>query len=127
MPKGKRSRPFHAFEFEKVEQWIREGAINDSPTGSATVYSKQNQPIYETPPVIRSIDFSPDGKHFALTGFHETLFGESKNGKLVARLIGLSERIESVAFSPDGKFLAVAGGQPGRMGEVKSGNGRWKN
>ena len=119
MPKGKRSRPFHAFEFEKVEQWIREGAINDSPTGSATVYSKQNPPIYETPPVIRSIDFSPDGKHFALTGFHETLVGESKNGKLVARLIGLSERIESVAFSPDGKFLAVAGGQPGRMGEVQ--------
>src|SRR5262249_50025683 len=38
---------------------------------------------------------------------------------LVARLVGLSERIESVAFSPDGKFLAVTGGDPGRFGEVQ--------
>ena len=32
---------------------------------------------------------------------------------LVARLVGMSERIESVAFSPDGAALAVAGGSPG--------------
>ena len=38
---------------------------------------------------------------------------------LVARLVGLSERIQSVAFSPDGKLLAVVGGSPGRMGEVQ--------
>ena len=119
MPKGKTSRSLHAFEFEKVEQWIREGALNDSPKGSETLFSKENPPRYETPPVIRSIDFSPDGQHFAITGFHEALIGESKSGKTVARLIGLSERIESVAFSPNGRFLAVAGGQPGRMGEIQ--------
>ena len=39
--------------------------------------------------------------------------------KLVARLVGLSERIESVRFSPDGTRLAVTGGLPGRMGEVQ--------
>ncbi len=37
----------------------------------------------------------------------------------MARLIGMSERIESVQFSPDGSKLAVAGGLPGRMGEVQ--------
>src|SRR5262249_44397667 len=38
---------------------------------------------------------------------------------VVARLVGLSERIQSLAFSPDGKWLAVTGGSPGRFGEVQ--------
>jgi WD40 repeat protein len=38
---------------------------------------------------------------------------------VVARLIGLSERVQSLAFSPDGKWLAVSGGDPGRFGEVQ--------
>ena len=37
----------------------------------------------------------------------------------MARLVGLSERIQSLAFSPDGKYLAVTGGSPGRFGEVQ--------
>ena len=44
---------------------------------------------------------------------------KADGSSLVARLVGLSERIESVRFSPDGTRLAVTGGLPGRMGEVQ--------
>ena len=47
------------------------------------------------------------------------LIAEVSTGKVVSRLVGLSERIESVSFSPDSTKLAVAGGQPGRMGEIQ--------
>ncbi|NDB77838.1 MAG: hypothetical protein EB141_19710, partial [Verrucomicrobia bacterium] len=76
-------------------------------------------PVYSLPPVITSLDYSPDGKLLAVAGFHEVLLHQANGSGLVARLVGLSERIESVKFSPDGKRLAVAGGLPGRMGEVQ--------
>ena len=75
--------------------------------------------MYTLPPVITSIDYSPDGKLLAIAGFHEVLLHKSDGSGLVARLVGLSERIESVRFSPDGIKLAVTGGKPGRMGEVQ--------
>ena len=71
------------------------------------------------PPVVTSMDFSPDGALLALTGFQEVLVHKSDGSGLAARLVGLSERVESVAFSPDGKRIGVTGGQPGRMGEVQ--------
>ena len=43
----------------------------------------------------------------------------STDGQPLARLVGMSERIQSVRFSPDGQMLAVTGGSPGRMGEVQ--------
>ena len=55
----------------------------------------------------------------AQNGFHEVIIAKSGSGQVVARLVGLSERIESIAFSPDGKMLAVAGGKPGAMGEIQ--------
>ena len=54
-----------------------------------------------------------------MAGFHEVLLHKADGSGLVARLIGISERIESVRFSPDGKQLAVTGGKPARMGEVQ--------
>ena len=39
MPKGKNIKPLHAFEITKIEQWIREGAIDDSPVGADVLYS----------------------------------------------------------------------------------------
>src|SRR5436309_1683130 len=70
-------------------------------------------------PVIASLDYSPDGQFLAVAGFHEVLLCSADSGQLVARLVGLSERIQSVKFSPDGTQLAVTGGLPARMGEVQ--------
>ncbi|MDA0285103.1 MAG: DUF1549 domain-containing protein, partial [Planctomycetota bacterium] len=55
----------------------------------------------------------------AVAGYNEVLLHHADGSSIVARLIGLSERIESVRFSPDGTQLAVAGGKPGRMGEIQ--------
>jgi WD40 repeat protein len=54
-----------------------------------------------------------------VSGYHEVLLYSGDGTKLIARLIGLSERIQSCVFSPDGKRLAVVGGLPARRGEVQ--------
>ena len=117
MPKGK--PPLTPAELEVVQKWIAEGAIDDTPANARIRYDKDHPPVYRRPPVLGAIDFSPDGKWLAVGGFHEVLLWKADGSSLVARLVGLSERIESVRFSPDGAKLAVTGGQPGRMGEVQ--------
>jgi WD40 repeat protein/mono/diheme cytochrome c family protein len=117
MPKEK--KPLADSQIELIRQWIQEGAVNDSTAKGRSEYSAENPPRYFAPPVIPSIDFSPDGKLLAVAGFHEVLLHQADGSGLVARLVGMSERIESVRFSPDGTRLAVAGGQPARMGEVQ--------
>jgi len=119
MPKGKNAKPLHATEIQLLRRWIEEGAKDDSPVGSVSAYTMHNPPTYTMPPVVTSMDFSPDGTLLAVTGFHEALIHKADGSGLVARLVGLSERIESVSFSPDGKKLGVTGGRPGRMGEVQ--------
>ncbi|MGE4550116.1 MAG: c-type cytochrome domain-containing protein, partial [Opitutales bacterium] len=119
MPKGKIAKPLHKTEIELIRRWIAEGAIDDSPEGAGSFYTMENPPEYTMPPVVTSLDFSPDGQLLAMTGFHEVLIHKADGSGLVARLVGLSERVESVAFSPDGRRLAVTGGQPGRMGEIQ--------
>ena len=81
----------------------------------------ENPPVYADAPIVTSMDYSPDGSLLAIAGFHEVILQDASKGSMVARLVGLSERIESVAFSPDGSMLAVTGGLPGRMGEVRFG------
>lgn len=115
-PNGK---PLSDVEVELVRNWILQGATNDSPASDRPEYSSQNPPEYVRPPVVTSLDFSPDGSLVAAAGFHEVLLHKADGSGIAARLIGLSERIESVRFSPDGTRLAVTGGQPGRMGEVQ--------
>ncbi len=106
-------------EIALVEKWIAQGAVDDTPANAVERYSPENPPVYERPPVITSIDFSPDGKLLAISGYHEVLLHKADGSGLLARFVGLSERIESVAFSPDGTRLAVTGGLPGRMGELQ--------
>jgi len=117
MPKD--GKPLTDHEIELVKRWIAAGAVDDTPAGAKQKYDAEHPPIYTRPPVITSLDFSPDGQLLALSGFHEVLLVKADGSELVARLIGMSDRIESVKFSPDGKRLAVAGGLPARMGEVQ--------
>jgi len=115
-PKGE---PMSTDEVALLGRWITEGALDDTPANAVERYSPEHPPVYAKPPVITAIDYSPDGKLLAVAGFHEVLLHQADGSGLVARLVGLSERIQSIEFSPDGSRLAVAGGLPERMGELQ--------
>jgi len=120
MPKD--GKPLTTDQVALISRWISEGAKDDTPESDTAIYDADNPPKYESQPVVTSLDFSPDGKLLAVSGYHEVLLheiGSEGQAKLAARLVGLSERIESALFSPDGQRLAVTGGSPGRMGEVQ--------
>ena len=117
MPKGK--TPLSETEVALISSWIQLGAEDDTPTDAKRHYDAEHPPVYSRPPVIASLDFSPDGKLLAVAGFHEVLLYETSAGGLAGRLIGLSERVQSLRFSPDGQWLAVVGGDPARSGEVQ--------
>jgi mono/diheme cytochrome c family protein len=122
MPKDKDA--LKETEIALIERWIKEGAKDDTPASAKNKYDMEHPPVYNLPPVITALDFSKDGKLLAVSGFHEVLLhpigadGAMGEGP-VARLVGMSERIESAVFSPDGTKLAVSGGSPGRLGEVQ--------
>jgi WD40 repeat protein len=118
MPKGK--DPLSDPQIKLVRDWVAQGALDDTPKAArAALVDADHPPTYELLPVITSVAFSPDGRLLAVAGYHEVLLHTGDGGALVARLIGLSERIQSVAFSPDGRTLAVSGGDPGRFGEIQ--------
>jgi len=117
MPQGK--KPLSESEIQLIRQWIAQGAADDTPDNARQRYDMDHPPVYTRPPVVTSLDYSPDGKLLAVAGFHEVLLHEADGSELVARLVGMSERIESVRFSRDGRRLAVTGGLPGRMGEIQ--------
>ena len=122
MPKEK--EPLAEPDIKKIRQWIAEGAEDDTPLAVRAAIDMEHPPVYEAPPVLTALDFSPDDTLLAVSGYHETLLFQLNGQELVgsapvARLVGQSERVESLAFSPDGKSLAVSGGSPGRLGEVQ--------
>jgi WD40 repeat protein len=117
MPQNK--PPLADSEIALVSQWIAQGASDDSPKNPGRRYDMEHPPEYSRLPVIPAVAFSPDGSLLAVAGFHEVLLWKADGSEPVARLVGLSERVESLAFSPDGKRLAVTGGLPSRMGEVQ--------
>jgi WD40 repeat protein len=117
MPQGK--PPLAKHEIELIRRWIAEGARDDTPANAVQRVDAEHPPVYKRAPLVTSLDFSPDGSLLAVAGFHEVLLHQGDGSALVARLVGLSERIQAVAFSPDGRWLAVAGGLPARMGEVQ--------
>ncbi len=117
MPQGK--KPLEESQIALIRRWIEQGAHDDTPPATAPPIDAAHPPVYSGPPVIASIDWSPDGTLLAVAGFHEVLLHKADGTGLVARLVGMSERIESVRFSPDGAKLAVTGGKPARVGEVQ--------
>ncbi len=117
MPKNK--PPLSPNEIALISKWIAQGAIDDTPATARIRIDADHPPAYALPPVITAVEFSPDGSLLAVSGYHEVLLYKADGSGLLARLIGLSERVQSLAFSPDGKSLAVAGGSPGRFGEIQ--------
>ena len=118
-PMPKEKPPLADAERELVSRWIAEGAVDDTPESARPQFDMDHPPTYVAPPVITSLDFSPDGELLAVSGYHEVVLHKTDGSGIAARLVGLSERIESAVFSPDGHRLAVTGGSPGRMGEVQ--------
>jgi WD40 repeat protein/mono/diheme cytochrome c family protein len=118
MPKGK--DPLLERDVRLIQMWIAQGAKDDTPASARLrIVDEEHPPTYVLPPVITALDYSPDGSLLAVSGYHEVLLHKADGSELVARLVGLSERIQSIAFSPDGKLLAVAGGSPCRFGEIQ--------
>jgi WD40 repeat protein/mono/diheme cytochrome c family protein len=117
MPKNR--PPLTEAQVALVVNWIAQGAKDDTPASARDPIDADHPPVYEAPPVITALDFSPDGKLLAVSGHHEVLLHKADGSALVGRLVGLAERIQSLAFSPDGSQLAVAGGSPGRFGEIQ--------
>ncbi len=124
------SEPLSPQNIDVLRRWIAAGAKNDY-TKPVMDFTVQNPPNYSSLPVVTTVDFSPNGKWLAVSGFHEVLIlkapspeeltspGKTITGDIAQRLIGISSRIESVKFSPDGSRLAVSGGSPGEFGEVQ--------
>ncbi len=71
MPKGK--TPLSELEVVLIKSWIEQGATDDTPADAKRHYDAEHPPVYSRPPVISSLDISPDGKLLAVAGFHEVL------------------------------------------------------
>jgi hypothetical protein len=115
----KKRPPLAAAQIDTLKKWIAEGAHDDTPAAAREQVSMEQPPVYRQPPVVTSLDFSPDGKLLAVSGYHEALLFDTDSRELAARLVGLSERIQTVRFSPDGTTLLVTGGSPARLGEIQ--------
>ena len=102
-------------EIAIFRDWIRAGAKDDSPVE----VSETKATVYQQPPVITALQFSPDGQTLAVSGNREVLLHTADGKKLLHRLAGRAERILSVAFSADGKLLIAGGGTPAQFGEVQ--------
>jgi len=108
--------PLKPHEIELIQRWIAQGAKDDTPSEEQIVIPT---PVYQVPPVVTSIAFSPDGSLLAVAGYHEVLLHKGDGTGLLHRLVGRAPRVESIAFSVDGSKLAVAGGAPGEFGHVQ--------
>jgi WD40 repeat protein len=118
MPRDK--DPLSDRDVKLIRTWIAQGAKDDTPASAKLpVVDADHPPVYAAAPVINALAFNKEGTMLAVTGYHEVLLHLADGSAHVARLVGVSERVQSLAFSPDGKWLAVTGGNPGRFGEVQ--------
>jgi len=115
-PKGD---PLHESQIALIKKWVSEGAKDDTPASAKAHYDMDHPPVYVTAPAVTSLEYSPDGTQIAVAGYHEVLVHKADGSGVVARLVGLAERIQKLAWSPDGKKILVTGGSPARMGEIQ--------
>jgi len=115
-PKGE---PLHETQVALIRRWVSEGAKDDTPASAKAHYDMEHPPVYVTAPAVTSLEYSPDGTLLAVAGYHEVLVHKADGSGIVARLVGLAERIQKLAWSPDGKKIALTGGSPARMGEIQ--------
>src|SRR5262249_5113203 len=71
MPKNK--DPLADRDREVIKKWIGQGAKDDTPMSAKHVVDAEHPPTYTLLPVVSSVDFSPDGKLLAVSGYHEVL------------------------------------------------------
>ncbi len=102
-----------------IENWIAQGAKDDSPASARDDISPANPPVYHAPPVITSLSYSPDSQQLAVTGYHEILLHKADGSGLIGRLVGRAPKITAVRFAPNGQFLAATGGAPALFGELQ--------
>jgi len=117
--------PLPATQIELFRRWLAEGAKFDgaSPTALlADLAIKKDAPAppekYPRPVPITALQWLPDGKTLAASGYREVILWDADAGKMLKRIPGTSERVLSLSLHPNGKTLAVAGGVPGRAGEL---------
>jgi len=108
-----------AEQIEMFRRWIAEGGLDDTPEGARDRLVAGKAASYQVAPLITAIAYSPDGKQLAVSGYREVLLHKADGSGLIARLVGVSDRVQSIVFSPDGKLLAAVGGTPARFGEVQ--------
>lgn len=117
MPLGSESLPDE--QIDLFRRWIAEGASDDTPEAARDKLVAGKAASYSVAPLITALAYSPDGALLAVSGYREVLIHRADGSGLVARLLGVSDRVQSLAFSPDGQLLIAAGGTPARFGEVQ--------
>ncbi len=119
--------PLTKDQIASIKKWINTGAqLNagiDANSQLITIIPKLPQPAppvaYRVPLPITALEFSPDGKLLASSGYHELILWNPTDGKQIRRITNVAERVYDIDFSADGKTVAVAAGTPAQMGEVK--------
>src|SRR5581483_9186424 len=75
--------PLPDTDIQLIRRWISEGAIDDTPANARQRFDLDHPPVYQRPPVITSLAFSPDGTLLAVAGFHEVLLWKADGSELV--------------------------------------------
>ena len=72
---------------------------------------------------VRSVDYSPDGKHIVTASFDRTArVWDATTGREVMQLVGHTDRLRSASFSPDGGRIVTASiDKTARIWDVKTG------
>ena len=86
MPLG--ADPLDPQQVDLISRWIAQGARDDTPPAVQDDISAENPPRYASAPVITALDYSPDSKLLAISGYREILLHAADGSGLQARLVG---------------------------------------